>query len=146
MDGSFTDKLVIDPSELLGGVEDFELSESDKEELEKRGNQLREGIQQLAQRLFAQASEAAKQIQEAHKEHLGRLAKKRKTDEGAAPGADGGGGAEPAAAAPAAGSVAAAAQPTEVDAEAAASAALRQRAAKIIQHGLPEQDSPPAAA
>ncbi|CAK0811208.1 unnamed protein product, partial [Prorocentrum cordatum] len=63
MDGTFTDKLVIDPSELLGGVEDFELSEADKEELEKRGNQLREGIQKLAQRLFAQASETAKKIQ-----------------------------------------------------------------------------------
>ncbi|CAK0837431.1 unnamed protein product [Prorocentrum cordatum] len=74
MDGTFSRQLDIDPSELLVGMEDFELSQADQEELEARGKQLRDGIQELTQKLLAQAKETANNIKEAHEEHLGRLA------------------------------------------------------------------------
>ncbi|CAK0879726.1 unnamed protein product [Prorocentrum cordatum] len=128
LDGSFSEQLSIDPSELLGDIEDYELSSTDQEEMEKRSKQLRDGIQELARTLFAQT-------QQAHMAHVGRPSKKRRVDDtvNAGSGEDD--------AAPAAGLEAKApgadseghGSAADPDAEAAGSAPLLARAAKVIQ-------------
>ncbi|CAK0837860.1 unnamed protein product, partial [Prorocentrum cordatum] len=70
------------------GELEFELSESDKQELQSRATQLREGITAMAANLFKESKSKVEAIKVEHQAHLQRLKdeneKKRKTNAGAA--------------------------------------------------------------
>ncbi|CAK0801577.1 unnamed protein product, partial [Prorocentrum cordatum] len=67
LDGSFTKALIMDPAELLGSCEDYELSESHQRELELWGEELTAGMKHIASTLFSKAAEEAPEIKGAHR-------------------------------------------------------------------------------
>ena len=90
LDGKLEDAITIDVGFLSIDELEHEISQQDREELDKRTKALSAGVQKMCKDLFLQASEETKKIREEHNLHVERIAAKRRRRQESPPASGGG--------------------------------------------------------